>query len=244
MGDRMIRAVTLDFWNTLMNDFHLPSREELRAKRLLEIVGPHGYAPDEYEIEAAFAKAWEHFDSLWYKKSRTPTTAESTAVILRALRIKLPDEARRRVVTMLEDVILEHPPRLVDGVAETLPLLAERYALAVVCDAAMTPGRVLRQVLALHGLEQWFDEFFFSDEHNWSKPDRRAFLTPLAALGVAPHEAVHVGDIQRTDIAGAQAAGLRAIHFVGVNSSDLPVSSAEAVVTRFSELPATIAGLD
>jgi putative hydrolase of the HAD superfamily len=240
----MIRAVTLDFWNTLMNDFHLPSREELRARRLLEIVGPHGYAPDEYAIEAAFAKASDHFDSLWYKKSRTPTTAESTAVILRALRIKLPDESRRRVVTMLEEVILEHPPRLVDGVAETLPLLAERYALAVVCDAAMTPGRVLRQVLALHGLEEWFDAFFFSDEHHWSKPDRRAFLTPLAALGVAPHEAVHVGDIQRTDIAGAQAAGLRAVHFVGINSSDLPVSSAEAVVTRFSELPATIAGLD
>jgi len=240
----MIRAVTLDFWNTLMNDFHLPSREELRAQRLLEIVGPHGYAPDEYEIEAAFAKAWEHFDRLWYKKSRTPTTAESATVILRALRIKLPEESRRRVVTMLEEIILESPPRLVDGVAETLPLLAERYALAVVCDAAMTPGRVLRRVLALYGLEQWFDAFFFSDEHSWSKPDRRAFLTPLAALGVAPHEAVHVGDIQRTDIAGAQGAGLRAVHFVGVNSSDLPVSSADAVVTRFSELPATIAGLD
>jgi len=149
-------------------------------------VGPHGYAPDEYEIEAAFAKSWEHFDNLWYKKSRTPTTAESTAVILRALRIKLPDESRRRVVTMLEEIILERPPRLVDGVAETLPLLAERYALPVVCDAAMTPGRVLRRVLALHGLEQWFDAFFFSDEHNWSKPDRRAFLTPLTALGVAP----------------------------------------------------------
>ena len=240
----MIRAVTLDFWNTLMNDFHLPARDDLRATRLLEIVGPQGYAPDEYAIEAAFAKVWQHFDSLWYKKSRTPTTAESTAVLLRALRIKLPDETRRQVVTMLEEVILERPPRPVPGVAETLPVLAERYALAVVCDAAMTPGRVLRRVLALHGFEQWFSAFFFSDEHPWSKPDPRAFLTPLAALGVAPHEAVHVGDIQRTDIAGAQAAGLQAVHFVGINSSDAPVSSAAAVVTRFADLPAAIAALD
>ena len=141
---------------------------------------------------------------------------------------------------MLEEVILESPPRTVEGVPETLPLLAEHYALAVVCDAAMTPGRVLRRVLELHGLGQWFAAFFFSDEHGWSKPDPRAFLTPLAALGVAPHEAVHVGDIQRTDIAGAQAAGLRAIHFVGVNSSDLLASSAKTVVSRFSELPAVI----
>ena len=141
---------------------------------------------------------------------------------------------------MLEEIILESPPRPVAGVAETLPLLAERYALAVVCDAAMTPGRVLRRVLALYGLAQWFGAFFFSDEHDWSKPDPRAFLTPLDALAVAPGEAVHVGDIQRTDIAGAQAAGLRAVHFVGVNSSDLQPSSAEAVVSRFDELPALI----
>ena len=77
-------------------------------------------------------------------------------MILRALRIKLPNEARQRLVTMLEEIILEHRPRLVPGVAETLPMLAERYALAVVCDAAMTPGRVLRRVLADYGLEQWF----------------------------------------------------------------------------------------
>ena len=239
----MIRAITLDFWNTLMNDFHLPARDELRAARLLEIIGPHGYAPDEYEIEAAFAKAWRHFDSVWYKKSRTPTTAESTAVILRSLRVKLPDEARQRVVTMLEEITLEHPPRLVPGVAETLPMLAERYELAVVCDAAMTPGRILRRVLAGYGLEQCFSAFFFSDEHNWSKPDRRAFLTPLAALGVAPGEAVHVGDIQRTDIAGAQAAGLKALLFVGINPADRQTSSADAVVTRFADLPAAIAEL-
>jgi HAD superfamily hydrolase (TIGR01549 family) len=239
----MIRAITLDFWNTLMNDFHAPARDGLRSARLLEIVGPHGYAPDEYAIEAAFAKAWQHFDRVWYKKSRTPTTAESTAVILRALRIKLPDEARQRLVTMLEEIILEHRPRLVPGVAETLPVLAERYALAVVCDAAMTPGRVLRQVLADYGLEQWFGAFFFSDEHNWSKPDRRAFLTPLAALGVAPGEAVHVGDIQRTDIAGAQAAGLKALLFVGINAADRQTSSADAVVTHFADLPAAIAEL-
>ena len=123
--------------------------------------------------------------------------------------------------------------------AETLPLLAERYALAVVCDAAFTPGRVLRRVLALTASSAGSAPSS-SDEHGWSKPDPRAFLTPLDALGVAPGEAVHVGDIQRTDVAGAQAAGLQAIHFVGVNSSDLSLSTAEAVASRFDELPALI----
>ena len=239
----MIRAVTLDFWNTLMDDFHAPARDELRAARLREIVAPYGRSPSGDAIAAAFAKAWRNFDRIWYKKARTPTTAESATVVLRALHIRLPAEAFGQVVTMLEEITLDAPPRTVEGVPETLPLLAERYALAVVCDAALTPGRVLRRVLELHGLERWFGAFFFSDEYEWSKPDPRAFLTPLAALGVAPHEAVHIGDIQRTDIAGAQAAGLRAIHFVGVNSSDLLASTAEAVVARFDELPAAIGRL-
>ncbi len=239
----MIRAVTLDFWNTLMDDFHLSSRHELRTLRLREIVAPYGYSPDPDAVEAAFGEVWRRFDRVWIKKKRTPTTAESVDVLLHALHIRLPAPAVAQVVAMLEEVTLEQPPRTVAGVAETLPVLAERYALAVVCDAALTPGRVLRKVLTLHGLDGYFSAFFFSDEHGWSKPDRRAFLTPLAALGVPATDAVHVGDIQRTDIAGAQDAGLRAVHFVGVNSSDLPTSTADAVAFRFSELPAVIARL-
>ncbi len=239
----MIRAVTLDFWNTLMDDFHLPGRETLRAVRLAELVAPYGYRLDPAQIAAGFDDVWRHFDKIWYKKKRTPTTAESAGVLLHALHVKLPGEAVARVTAMLEEVVLESPPQTVAGVPETLPLLAERYALAVVCDAALTPGRVLRQVLGLHGLERYFSAFFFSDEYGFSKPDRRAFLTPLAELGIAPHEAVHVGDIQRTDIDGAQEAGLRAVHFVGVNSSDLQVSTGDAVAFRFGDLPALIAGL-
>jgi putative hydrolase of the HAD superfamily len=239
----MIRAVTLDFWNTLMDDFHLPGRETLRAVKLAELVAPYGYHLDPGQIAAGFDEVWQHFDKVWYKKKRTPTTAESTGVLLHALHVRLPGEAVARVVAMLEEVVLECPPQTVAEVPETLPLLAERYALAVVCDAALTPGRVLRRVLGLHGLESYFSAFFFSDEHGFSKPDRRAFLTPLAELGIAPHEAVHVGDIQRTDIDGAQAAGLRAVHFVGVNSSDLQVSTGDAVAFRFGDLPAVIAGL-
>jgi len=239
----MIRAVTLDFWNTLMDDFMLPEREALRTARLLDLVGPYGHRPGDKAIAAAFRESWDHFDRVWYEEARTPTTAESAAVVLRALKIKLPGEARAAFVTDLEEILLDCPPRPVPGVPETLPVLAERYALAVVCDAGITPGRVLRRVLGLHDLERYFSAFFFSNEHGVSKPDPRAFLTPLAELGVAPHEAVHVGDIQRTDVAGAHGAGLQAIHFVGVNSSDLLASNAEAIVQRFAELPDAVARL-
>ena len=92
----MIRAVTLDFWNTLMDDFHLPGRETLRAVRLAELVAPYGYRLDPAQIAAGFDEVWRHFDKIWYKKKRTPMTAESAGVLLHALRVKLPAEAVAR----------------------------------------------------------------------------------------------------------------------------------------------------
>ena len=239
----MIRAVTLDFWNTLMDDYDLTRREVVRAAHLREIVAPYGYEPNDDALARAFGQSWRNFDRVWYDEARTPTAAESAAVLVRALRTKLPPEAVARITALLEEIVLECPPRPVAGVPETLPELAERYALAIVCDAGFSPGRVLRRVLATYGLDRHISAFFFSDEHGVAKPDPRAFHTPLAELGVPPEQAVHVGDIQRTDIAGAHGAGLQAIHFVGINSSDLPVSSAEAVVARFPELPGAIAAL-
>jgi putative hydrolase of the HAD superfamily len=88
-----------------------------------------------------------------------------------------------------------------------------------------------------------FSYLFFSNEHGMSKPDPRVFTHTLAQLGVRAGEAAHVGDMQRTDIAGAQAAGMTAVHFVGANNRDAERSTADLVVRHFDELPAALGGL-
>lgn len=45
------------------------------------------------------------------------------------------------------------------------------------------------------------------------KPDARIFELALAKVGVAPAQAVHVGDSLVYDVRGAVAAGVRPIHF-------------------------------
>ena len=237
---RMVRAVTLDFWSTLIEDHRLEERTALRAALFLKTLAPRGFSGDRAAVDRAFGLAWENFERVWRHDNRTPATAESVAVVLRELGVAPPDELRATLTARMEEILLETPPRPVAGVAETLPVLAERYSLAVVCDAGLSPGRTLRRVLDQNGLTTHFQFLFFSDEHGFSKPDPRAFQTALDALGVAPREAVHVGDIQRTDIAGAHAAGMRAIHFAAVNASDVPRSSAEAVVYRFADLPTAV----
>ena len=59
----------------------------------------------------------------------------------------------------------------------------------------------------------------------------------------APPKAARFGDIQRTDVAGAQAAGMWAIHFVGANNADVPHSTGDAIVSHFEELPRALSSL-
>jgi FMN phosphatase YigB (HAD superfamily) len=49
--------------------------------------------------------------------------------------------------------------------------------------------------------------------------------------------------MQRTDIAGAQAVGMWAVHFVGANARDVPRSTADVLVRHFDELPAALGNL-
>ena len=89
----------------------------------------------------------------------------------------------------------------------------------------------------------YFEYTYFSDEHGMCKPDTRVFVHTLEELGTRPTEAAHVGDIQRTDVAGAQAAGMAAVHFVGANSTDAGRSTADVMVRHFDELPQALGGL-
>jgi len=102
---------------------------------------------------------------------------------------------------------------------------------------------VLRELLGRNGMLAHFEYLYFSNEHGMSKPDVRVFEHTLAALDVRAPEAAHVGDIQRTDIAGAQAAGMAAVHFIGANNHDAERSTADLMVRHFDELPAALGGL-
>ncbi|MES2076540.1 MAG: HAD family hydrolase [Pseudomonadota bacterium] len=65
--------------------------------------------------------------------------------------------------------------------------------------------------LAAIGLEQHFEVSLAACHFGRGKPDPAIFLAACAALGVAPQQAVYVGDDLRLDVVGAQGAGLRAV---------------------------------
>jgi len=239
----MLKAITFDYWNTLFVDVNGKAREQRRAAVLRAELASLGLDPPQSAVDEALRAGFDFFDRVWLHEHRTPACAETVDSILAALGARLLQASRERIVDEFEQMLLELPPDPMPGAVYALPQLAERYRLAVICDTGFSPGSVLRQLLERHGMLAHFEYLFFSNEHGMSKPDVRVFTHTLAELGVRAAEAAHVGDIQRTDIAGAQAAGMAAVHFIGANSHDAGRSTGDILVRHFDELPAALGGL-
>ena len=82
------------------------------------------------------------------------------------------------------------------------------YRLALLTNGAPD---LQREKLAGSGLEPCFDVVIISGEAGVGKPDPRLFALALGRLDVSLEEAVMVGNSLRSDIAGAQGAGIKAI---------------------------------
>ena len=86
----------------------------------------------------------------------------------------------------------------------------------------------LPDVLERTGLGDAFDGVVTSAGTGVRKPDPAIFLAALKLAGCAPDEALHVGDTVAEDVAGAEAAGIRALHLDRGGGGDIS-SLAEVV---------------
>lgn len=96
------------------------------------------------------------------------------------------------------------------GVRRALRSLRDTVPIGLVTDGDVTIQRAKLRLLAL---QDAFDVVVLSDElgRERRKPHPAPFSAALAALGVRPQDAVHVGDRPDKDVRGAAAVGMRAI---------------------------------
>ena len=240
-----IRAISFDFWNTLFTEqpggfaLYQLNRRRLLRKALRQM----GDFTDLQLDEACTLEGESHYRT-WCDEHRTLGALQRLDVIMRHLGVALPDVVTADVATAFEEGILEHPPVLIPGAAETLEELARTYRLGIISDVGFSPGRVLRQVLEREGLLGMFDSLVFSDEAGRAKPHADVFERTARKLEAAPFEIVHVGDLERTDIIGAKNAGYYAIRFIGATPMDADEKTiADAVTEDMSDVPRLIAAL-
>lgn len=137
----------------------------------------------------------------------------------------------------------------VDGVQETLRRLRLRYRLIVATNADDSGVRDVRAALSRVGIDELIDDVVSSRDVGTRKPDplfyRAALLRAgFAGVPLAPERAVMVGDSLENDVAGAQAAGLRAIWFAprrARRAAGAPIPDAR--IHRLAELPAALTRL-
>ena len=129
--------------------------------------------------------------------------------------------------------LVEHlgaPPPGPFAAAELFHRFGEPAAWEVYPEVPATLAELARMGLKLAVVSNWdarlpplldrlgFGERFaaivYSSDVGVEKPDPRIFHAALDRLGVAPHEAVHVGDSVREDVEGALAAGMEPLHLV------------------------------
>ncbi|MGH2786689.1 MAG: HAD family hydrolase [Actinomycetota bacterium] len=225
-----IRAVTYDCWGTLLRDRDWEGAMEARRgalSRCLDI--------DEAAAEALLQDAWARHDEAW-KQVETFGPGRMAAYCLEQRGVT-DDEIIKGLTREFEEASMIAGVEAVAGAAGTLAEL-ERAGIrrALICDTGFTPGRVVRTLLTDAGLIEYLEVLCFSDEVGVPKPGHDIFAKALAELGVRPPEAVHVGDLRRTDIAGAHDIGMRSARFRGVHDDRSDFTEADLVIDRHEQL--------
>ena len=235
---RTVRAITFDFWDTLVRSDAAASRLARRIA-VAEELARHGLPAEHDAIEAAFDEASARFDTAWSGDVQF-TGHDAAEVVLEVLGHDPAPELRKLLVEAYLGANGELQTELTPNVADTIRALKDAgLRVGIVCDVGLTPSTALRHILERHGVLELFDHWSFSDEVGVYKPNPVIFRHAHEGLGgVDPAEAAHIGDLRRTDVAGALGVGVLALRYTGVTDDD-PAHGPEAhaVVADHAELP-------
>jgi len=229
----MIEAVTFDLWNTLVE---ARNYEEYRLPTLKRFLENHGVTLDMEELRGVYLSGFMHSSEIHRTTGRKHVpTEEIVGHVMEKVGLRGTCDWSP-VVKAYEEAILRNPPRLREDVHETLSALEGKVGIGLISDTGISPGRVIRVILEDYGVLRYFKALKFSDEVGWCKPNEIIFREALMGLDVKPGEALHVGDLIRTDIVGAKGVGMRTAWLrtneQGYSETDAP----DYVLTRLTEV--------
>lgn len=229
------RAVSFDFWNTLV----IGPRGRLSGMRREAVVGAlgeHGVALSDEVLDGHLEAAWSLYAEAW-EAGRGFHPGEAAAQLAGAIE-GLDPAGRERVADAFLRAGQGASLQLTPHAAETVAALARAgVRLGIVCDVGLTGSVHLRAFLEREGLLRHFDGWAFSDEVGCFKPAPEIFARMLDRLGIEPGLDVwHVGDLRRTDVAGARAAGLASVRYRGIEDDGSEFPDADRVIDDLTEL--------
>ncbi|MEY2426043.1 MAG: putative hydrolase of the superfamily [Actinomycetota bacterium] len=234
-----VDAITFDHWNTLVYEEEGANLSHRRIDAWVARLHEEGHAIEPELLRGTFATTWEAFTVDWHAGVQR-SGADAARHALSILDLPITDELHGELVDHFVDAGRSVDFPLTAGIEDCLRALKDAgLKIGIVCDVGFTPSAHLRDHLDRRGLLKHFDGWSFSDEVGAYKPDKIIFDHALGTLGNPPAERVaHVGDLRRTDIAGALGMGMTAIRYAGV-FDDPAENGPEATftITNYADLP-------
>jgi HAD superfamily hydrolase (TIGR01509 family) len=156
--------------------------------------------------------------------------------------VEILNDLERRVPTRLPDkfeqiyrervsALFATDLKAIDGAAEMLRNLSHPF-----CIASSGPPEKIIQALAVTGLSEYFGDRFFSSYvvGSW-KPEPGLLLHAATKMGFSPQQCVVIEDSE-IGLQAAEAAGMRALHFV----PDMRLPKASNAFSEMSALPSIL----
>lgn len=233
---RLPLAVSFDCWSTLLAEEDWPWAHSLRVMALQDAAREAGLEVSRERAEEAFRAAWGRHMTLW-EEGEVSGSAEVAEWGLAELGLPDTHPAFEHLVRRYEEASHTSNVVALDGARELLAaLVADGRPSVLVCDTGLTPGRVVRRLLDRAGLLEHLRVLAFSDEVGAPKPDPRPFRAAIEPLGIEPDQVLHVGDLRRTDVAGARALGMQTVRIRARHDDVSDAPDADRVVGSHMEL--------
>lgn len=230
----MIRAITIDLWETLIEDVHSDEveRDEKRAKFIIDTLKLDDTKKE--IIMKFFLDLNDAFRNPSSENSWSILPEDQVKVLLeKYLGVSYDKSQFERIVEYYKTVILEKPPVLTEqAIPKILMRLSKKYTLTLVSNTGRTPGTVLLNILEMYGIRDYFSNFVFSDEIGARKPDPRVFEHVHRLLNLNKESIVHVGDSVKLDFMGAKGYGFNAVLY----AKGKDVVEVEPYIKSFEEL--------
>jgi putative hydrolase of the HAD superfamily len=196
---------------------------------------------DEERFDTVNQEGWKYYSDKWVNELRTPSAVEILNYIWEKMGFPKNEKAIEYLVDFFENSILYFPPQLQKNALTVVQELSKKYKLAIISDTGFSPGKVMSQMLDEIDFKKYFSAFSYSDETGVAKPHPKAFDTVLEYFDCLPENALHIGDIERTDIEGAKNLGMYAIRYDGDPDSNLAypktaATKADFVATDWNEI--------
>ncbi|HXM19409.1 MAG TPA: HAD family hydrolase [Candidatus Tumulicola sp.] len=235
-----VRAIFFDLDDTLVED---TLALEQCAEAAVREVAP-GIRADPRALAVAYVEsAIDFWESLEPGAAR-PRSGDIRPSMWRAAlaRHGIEDASLAGKIAERYDVLRLERAELLPEAVPVLAALHGRYKLAIITNGF---AETHEKKIARLELGRFFDHVILAGEMQLVKPDPAIFVHAMALAGATPQDSVMVGDRYNRDIAGAHAAGMRAI-WIQMRGETVPPGARppDAVIARIGDLPAALKGME